>query len=73
MSELLTAEQVGTAVGVTGTTILRWGNAGTIPMIVVNKKTKRFCLDDVMKALAEPNTEGAERVQTEASPAVGGK
>lgn len=52
---------------------MRWGNAGTIPMIVVNKKTKRFCLDDVMKALAEPNTEGAERVQTEASPAVGGK
>ena len=51
--KLLTAEEVGKEVGVSGRTVLEWSREGLIPRIPINERVIRFNLAEVVEALRD--------------------
>lgn len=55
MKETLNTQQVADALGVCPETVNRWVNRGIVPHVRLSRKTIRYYLEDVVKALHEWN------------------
>ena len=55
MTKLLTVTDIATFFGVRAETVHSWARSGRIPCIRPSKKTIRFRLEDVVRALERPS------------------